>query len=163
MRIFSFSLHPVFKFPWEIFLFLSFSAALFGVVTRSLDTSLPALAGILIFSIFFAIKRFSFIKVTDRSVIVRLGPLAYGEIDISNVIDISVVNHEIQSGIGVRVCGKGETAIVTKTGDVVRLQLKEKGTIRMCGLVKISFSALRISPVRQNEFIDLVKSYMKPQ
>lgn len=106
MMRFSFSLNPILRFPWEILLFLCCIG--------------------LIFCIFFAIKRFSFIDITDRSLRIKLGFLAYCEIGFSNIKDISTVTHKAINGIGVRACGGGETAIVTNTGDVVQLHLKEK-------------------------------------
>ena len=60
----------------------------------------------------------------------------------------------LESGL----CGRGETAIVTNTGDVIRLELNEKGFLKLFGIFKISFISLRLSPDRQTEFIETLQS-----
>ncbi len=141
-------------------MFICCIGLIFGIVIQRIDTILPSLVGGLIFFIFFAIKWFSFIDVTDRNLRIKLGFLAYCEIEFSNIKDISTVKHKAINGIGVRVCGGGETAIVTNTGDVVRLQLKEKGFLKLFGVFKISFTSLRLSPEKQSEFIAMIKTYL---
>lgn len=160
MRRFSFSLNPILRFPWEILLFLCCIGLIFGIVIQRIDAILPALVGGLIFCIFFTIKRFSFIDITDRSLRIKLGFLAYCEIGFLNIKDISTVTHKAINGIGVRACGGGETAIVTNTGDVVQLHLKEKGFLKSFGVLKISFTSLRLSPEKQSEFIAMLKTHL---
>ncbi|TES94395.1 MAG: hypothetical protein E3J87_00415 [Candidatus Cloacimonadota bacterium] len=157
MRRFSFSMHPILRFPWEILLFLCGIGLILGIVTRNIDAILPSLVGGLILFLFFSMKRFSFIDITDNSLRIKLGCLATSEIRFSNIKDVSTATHKAIYGIGVRACGRGETAIVTNTGDVVRLQFREKGSLKLFGIFKISFISLRLSPESQTEFIEILQ------
>ena len=151
-------MHPILKFPWEILFFLCGIGLILGIVTWNIDAILPSLVGGLILFLLFSMKRFSFIDITPRGVKIKLGCLATSEIRFSNIKDVSTINHKAICGIGVRACGRGETAIVTKTGDVVRLQLRGKGSLKLFGIFKISFTSLRLSPESQTEFIEILQS-----
>lgn len=102
-------------------------------------------------------KRFSFIKFSPRSLRIKLGCITNCEIAFSNIKDVTTVTYKSIYGIGVRVCGSGEVAIVTTTGEVVRLELKEKGFLKLFGVFKMSFDSLRLSPEREREFIEMLK------
>ena len=160
MRRFSFVLHPLFRFPFEILFFIFGVGFLYGIYTKDIDAIVPSLAGVLIFFLFFVIKRFSFILVTDRTIKIQFGAFAFCDIALSNIKDISTVEHKAHDGIGVKNCGRGEIAMVTRAGKVVKLHLGEKDYCRMFGFTKIWFNALRLSPEKQDEFIVMIKELM---
>ncbi len=160
MRKFSFSVHPVLKLPWELFLLLCFAGMVWGVIIHDREVILPCIVGILIFSVFFSIRRFSFIVLGDRSLKIKLGFIAECELPISSIESVSIVEHKAISGIGVRACGGGETAIVTRTGEVVRIQLRNKGSLKLFKVFKITYNLLRLSPEKQGEFIESLKTYI---
>lgn len=157
MRTFAFSMNRVMRFPWAVLLFLCVSGVILGLIFRIIDAILPALVGVLIFYMFFSIKRYSFLVIGDRFIEVKLGCLVRGRILLLNVEKISIIEHKPIRGIGVRNCGGGEIAIVTITGDVVQLKMKERGYLKMFGLFPISYKKLRLSPQKRNEFIEMVK------
>lgn len=156
MRRFSFALSPVVKFPWLFFMFLFALGGVVGALLVNIHAILPSLVGVFICSLFYSMKRFSFILVTDRAIRVRMGVLAYGEIPFSSIASAGTVIHQGINGIGVKACGKGEVGMVTTTGEVARLELREQGTIRMFGLLKVRFTALRLSPEKQDEFLAMI-------
>lgn len=160
MRKFSFSLHPIFRFPWEILIIICSISLIYGIITHSIDTIFPAFVGGLIFLLFFSIRRFSFIALTENSLKIKLGCIANCEIDFLNIQNLSIIRHKAIYGLGVRTCGRGEVAIVTRSGDVVRLQLREKAFLRLFGIFKISFSSLRLSPEKQSEFIETLRTIL---
>ncbi len=157
MRRFSFVMNPVMKFPWEIFMFLCGAGTITGILLKNIHAILPSLVGALICFSFYAMKRFSHIFVTDRSIRIRLGIFAYGEIAFSNIANVGTAVHKAIHGIGVKACEKGEMGVVTTAGEVVRLGLKQKDTLRLFGFMRVSFCALRLSPEKQDEFIAMVK------
>jgi len=157
MRRFSFVLHPLFRFPFEILIFIFVIGFLFGIYTKDIDAIVPSLAGVLIFFLFFVIKRFSFILVSDRTIKIQFGAFAFCDIALSNIKDISTIEHKAFDGIGVKIRGRGEIAMVTRAGKITELHLAEMNYCRMFGFARISFNVLRLSPEKQDEFIVMIK------
>jgi hypothetical protein len=157
MGRFSFALNPVARLPWEVLMYLCAMGAFAGAIFRNIHAVLSSLVGALICFLFFCMKRCSYILVTDRTIKVRMGVFAYGEMAFSNIAGVETVTHKAIHGIGVKACGKGEMAMVTTAGEVARLVLREKETLRMFGFIKMSFTALRLSPESKDEFITMVK------
>jgi hypothetical protein len=156
MRRFAFVLNPVVRFPWEILMYLCAVGAIGGAILKNIHAVIPSIAGAFIFFLFYSMKRFSYIFVSDRSIRVRMGVFAFGQIPFSNIGSVETVTHKPIHGIGVKTCGKGEMAMVTTAGEVARLELKQRGTLKMFGLFRVSFSGLRLSPEKQDEFIAMV-------
>ena len=155
---FNFLSHPIVKFPWEILFVLCVFAISYGIVIHSLGTILPAVIGGLIFYFFFSIKRFSFIDVSDNCLRIKFGCIVDFEVPFSDIKAISYIEQSPISGIGVRICGREEVAVVSTTGPVVILQLRKKSYLRLFGLLKITFTSLRISPERKSEFLELLRT-----
>jgi len=132
--------------------------AIYGLAVIDKDVILPSIVGVLIFAIFFSIKRFSFILFTPNGIKIHFGFLAECQLSFSNIKEVTTVQHKTIYGIGVKMCGKGEVAIVTRAGNVVRLLMRDKDFIVMFKFVKITFISLRISPEKQDEFIEILKN-----
>jgi len=158
MRRFNFLMHPILKLPWEFFIFLCFVGLFSGILIHSLDAIFPSIVGGLILSIFYSIKKYSYILLSETNIKIRLGFLAVCEIEYKNIKHVSIVRHSLLCGIGVRVCGRGEVAIVTTTGNIVSIELKERSFLLLFKFIRISFLILRISPQRQSEFIEILKT-----
>jgi hypothetical protein len=157
MRCFSFALNPVARFPWEVLMYLCAMGAIAGAVFRNIHAVFPSLVGAFICFLFFCMKRYSYILVTDRTIKVRMGVFASSEMAFSNIAAVETVTHKAIHGIGVKACGRGEVGMVTTAGEVARLLLRENGTLRIFGFIKMPFTALRLSPERKDEFIAMVE------
>lgn len=156
MRRFGFALNPVIQFPWEILMYLCGAGALVGIFLRNIHAVLPSVVGAFIFFLFYSMKRFSYIMLTDRVVKVRMGIFAFGEIPYSDIVKVEKVTHKAIHGIGVKACGKGEVGMVTTAGEVTRLELSKKNSLRVFGCISMPFTALRLSPEHQESFIAMV-------
>lgn len=149
-------MNPVIKFPWEILMYLCAAGALAGIFLRNIHAVLPSVVGAIIFFLFYSMKRFSYIFLTERVIRVRMGIFAFGEIPYSDIVKVDKVIHKAIHGIGVKACGKGEVGMVTIAGEVARLELSKKNRLRVFGFVNMPFTALRLSPEHQDSFIAMV-------
>jgi hypothetical protein len=144
-------------------MYLCVIGAIASAIFRNIHAFLPSVAGALIFFLFYGLKRFSYLLITDRDIKIRLGIIAHGKVLFADIARVTRVTQKAIHGIGVRACGKGELAVVTAVGEVVRLELKKKSRLRMFGFIGMSFSNLRISPEKQDEFIAMVNERIPGQ
>ncbi|HID32151.1 MAG TPA: hypothetical protein EYP24_02100 [bacterium (Candidatus Stahlbacteria)] len=149
-----------FRIPWRIIIFISVVFLLYGLYSGSYETLPPIVIGIFIF-LFFDSMAQGRIEIQTRDLIVNCGLLTVFTIPLEMIVKVEKVRHLFFYGIGVRACGLKEIAVVSTTGDVVRLELRSSRGLNLFHFIPLMFEKLRLSPEDPDRFIELLKSHVR--